>query len=151
VVHDDEVPTVRRAIVEVHEDGLGNLWMKRGVFNSDGTVGWGAAQWYDRGFKPSVALCPYSSSYSSIVEVHEGGDGTLWTHTGNVHSTSIDFFEIVHYDNGFAAKTACFPTRNYDQSQFIGFDGPTLAFEVHQAASGISAEWGSVSSLWNWF
>ncbi|WP_257462768.1 hypothetical protein [Archangium lipolyticum] len=134
-------------IVEVHEDGNGGLWLKRGSFNSDGTVSWSPAQWYDNGYKPAVTLCPYTA----IVEAHEDGNGGLWSHMGNVYWSSIGWETIVKYDNGYSPSLACFPTPNYGSEQFVGADGPTLGFEVHQAGTSPGAEWYRVFNLWNWY
>jgi hypothetical protein len=73
--------------VEVHDGGNGTLWYRTGTL-SNGAIHWNnnnSALQYDHyansGYggqgTPSVSL-----SGTDVVEVHDGGNGTLWDRSG---------------------------------------------------------------------
>jgi hypothetical protein len=80
-------------VVQVHQggqDGGAELWYRTGVVGIDptGKTTWGAAQSYDTGFNPTVAVNQYSTTPGSttVVEVHQAGvnSSALWFHIGTL-------------------------------------------------------------------
>ena len=78
-------------IAQVHEDFSGNLWLRTGTLTPGAsTIAWTAVAPYDRGTQPTIALCSNFGGTPIVVEVHQGGPGTLWYRSGlvdTVHAT----------------------------------------------------------------
>lgn len=77
-------------VIQVHQGGQDNgaaLWYRTGVDQEFSTT-WAAAQRYDTGFNPSVAVDQTggSSTTTTVVEVHQGGvdSSELWYHVGTL-------------------------------------------------------------------
>jgi hypothetical protein len=130
-------------IVEVHQGGDTNnlLWSDFGVIhvNSDETwnVSWSATSQYTGGRAPSVAIC----NNHDVVAVNEGGNGSLWSHTGIITTDSQgnhSFHWIPgtdqQYDNGYKPKISC-------TSPGSGSDVQAQGLEVHEGQDGAGTSW----------
>lgn len=110
-------------LIEVHQGGQDDgaaLWFRAGqiapgeVQPGGSDVTWQAAQEYDSGFNPSVALDQYCSSCAAgsttIVEVHQSQSGAspLWFHIGTFSglgtaTPTVSFGPAMQFDPGFDA------------------------------------------------
>ncbi|MCK6550171.1 hypothetical protein L6R52_30330 [Myxococcota bacterium] len=79
-------------VVEVHDDGRGNLSAWTGVYHADGRVEWVRHARYDTGVRPAIAL----RDDGLVVEVHEDpdhNDDQLWYRVGRLgDDLAIDWF-----------------------------------------------------------
>jgi hypothetical protein len=77
-------------VVEVHRalgpgPQVGPLWFRTGtLLTTDTTITWSGSIQYDNGEAPSVAICSNPGGTPTVVEVHSGGDGTIWLKTGQI-------------------------------------------------------------------
>jgi hypothetical protein len=110
-------------LIEVHQggqDGGAALWYRVGqippgqVQPTGSDVAWQAAQEYNTGFNPAIALDQYCSSCAAgtttIVEVHQAQSGTsqLWFHIGTfgglgTSTPTVSFGPATQFDPGFEA------------------------------------------------
>jgi hypothetical protein len=132
-------------VVEVHQAAAGAsaLWYHVGQVtltnNSTVSYTWGPSYEFDAGSLPSVALCYDWPMMSEVaIEVHQGGNGTLWYSTGVLSGNQIAWNPSTQYDNGYAPSITC------DYS--LEADGPDQAvIEVHQASNPAA---GESTALW---
>jgi hypothetical protein len=86
-------------VVQVHQGGQDSgaqLWYRTGVVGGATTTTWGAAQPYDTGYNPTVAVDQNSTlpSTTTVIEVHQAGvdSSELWYHIGTLtySATSVN-------------------------------------------------------------
>jgi hypothetical protein len=110
-------------MVEVHQGGQDDgaaLWFRAGqtwpsqVEPTGSVIAWQAAQKYDAGFNPAVAVDQYCSSCAAgtttIVEVHQSqaNASELWFHVGTFNglgtsTPTVSFGPATQFDPGFEA------------------------------------------------
>jgi hypothetical protein len=125
-------------VVEVHQlgKGVGPLVYHYGLGNSWGYVRWIGGGTYDQGMSPSVAITqPTANAPSVAIEVHSGGDGTLWYHVGTLTDGGVSWGPSMKYvyDHGYAPS--------------VTTAGGFVA-EVHQATTGkgdLLSNFGSIT------
>jgi len=109
------------SLIEVHQGGQDDgaaLWFRAGqiypspVQPTGSDVTWQAAQRYDAGFNPAIALDQYCSSCAAgtttIVEVHQSQSGSspLWFHIGTLgglatSTPTVSFGPAMQFDPSF--------------------------------------------------
>jgi hypothetical protein len=79
-------------VIEVHDNGDGDLWYWAGELQEDGSIRWMHHGRYDTGTDPAIAM----NDDGLIVEVHEdpdSGDDKLWYRTGRLNENfEIEWF-----------------------------------------------------------
>ena len=115
-------------VVEVHDNGSGDLWYWTGQYGSDGRLTWLRHGKYDTGKTAAVAL----NDSGTLVEVHQSPSGnTLWSHVGHLDGAGeIAWSASARYDTG------TLPT--------VAFTDPagSAVREIHKSQSG--------SQNWDW-
>ena len=110
------------AVVEVHDNGRGDLWYWTGQIDSaHETVRWNGHGRYDSGTDPDIAL----TSSGLVVEVHQSENArTLWYRVGQLRADgqAIEFGDSHRYDDGQAPR--------------IRFTGAQTVEEIHLDRSG---------------
>jgi hypothetical protein len=88
----------QNTVVEVLANVSGELWYRVGAF-SNGDVNFASEGLYDFGANPSITIEPNTRK---VLEVHESGDGQLWTHPGmlNLTNNNITWGTQSQYDWG---------------------------------------------------
>jgi len=115
-------------VVEVHDNGLGDLWYWTGQLQMDGSIRWLRHGRYDTGTDPAVAI----NNEGWIVEVHKSEIApTLWYAVGNLGDDyGIAWGEAEQYDTGVS------PT-----IRFESLSGMSL-HEIHQSEfTGMHWDW----------
>jgi hypothetical protein len=129
--------------IEVHQaqSNFSQLWSAAGTLTltpNSYILQTNSVAQFTSGNNASVAICADGIGDSWVVQVNEGPNGDLWSHTGrfyNEGTAGATFAWITgsdqHYDSGYSPKIAC-------QRQYVpGMQGiPTYGLEVHQAAPG---------------
>jgi hypothetical protein len=91
------------------------------------SINWGSATNYDNGYDPSIAIgVPDGNGNVQVLEVHNGGTGEMWFHTGelNIPNGYITWFPSAYsYGTGNNPSVAICP------------DGAII--EVHEGANGV--------------
>ncbi len=136
-------------IVEIHQSQLGysKLWSSAGtlVLHPGGGYTWTTYNFdqFTSGNNASVAMCTDGDSNIWVVEVNEGSNGSLWSHTGqftNWKEGTPSFSWIAgsdqNYDSGYAPKVSCLLQPIPSQS-----GAPGHGMEVHQGGAGNTKLW----------
>jgi len=92
----------QNTVVEVLANVSGELWYRVGAF-SNGDVNFASEGLYDFGANPSIAVEPNTRK---VIEVHEDGDGQLWTHPGMLNFTNNDISWGTQTQYDWGAKPA---------------------------------------------
>lgn len=128
-------------VVEVHDGSNGTLWYRTGTL-SGGKIIWNngnSAIQYDHyanfgygGYgTPSISL-----SGSTVVEAHDGGDGTLWYRTGTLLSNGqIKWMYWSQYDH-------------YDNFGHGGYGTPSVSFDSNHGGNVVEVHDGGNGILW---
>jgi hypothetical protein len=113
-------------VVEVHDNGSGDLWYWTGQYGADGRLTWLRHGKYDTGRSADVAV----DDNGTVVEVHQAPTGNnLWSRVGHLDGAGeITWSASARYDTGVL------PT--------IAFTDPagTAVREIHKSESG-SQDW----------
>jgi hypothetical protein len=127
-------------VVEVHqaEAGISDLWYHVGTLMYAGynfqTITWGPSYLYGFGNHPSVMV--YNGQ---VIEVHEGGSGTLWYMMGTLGAdNTITWGGSTQFDHGYNPSLTYMPVQ-------AAYGGASTVVEVHQATSPAA---GESSALW---
>jgi hypothetical protein len=114
-------------VVEVHDNGSGDLWYWTGQYGSDGRLTWLRHGKYDTGKSAAVAL----NDTGTLVEVHQAPTGNnLWSHVGHLDAAGeITWSPSAKYDTGALPTVA-----------FTDPGGPAVR-EIHKSPSN-SQNWG---------
>lgn len=115
-------------VVEVHDNGSGDLWYWTGQYGPDGRVTWLRHGKYDTGRTAAVAL----NDNGTLVEVHQAPSGNnLWSHVGHLDAGGeIAWSASAKYDTGVLPTVA-----------FTDPAGATVR-EIHKSPS--------TSQNWDW-
>jgi hypothetical protein len=131
--------------LEVYQatSGLGNLMFQQYLWGTGyGLSTSNAAQTYDHGFHPSVAMGTDSlgNADTTVVEVHQQDTtaGNLWYHTGKWTSGMSGLNGASYYDHGAAPSVAYMVTT-------VGQTGTVI--EVHQQQDGFGPLWYRTGTL----
>jgi hypothetical protein len=97
-------------VVEVHNGtaSAGPLWYKVGHL-SGSALTWGSSYEYDSyGFNPSVAMDATAEANTTVVEVHNGsnGSGPMWYRVGEVVGPTVVWGSSHEYDTGYNPSVA---------------------------------------------
>ncbi|MEV6846318.1 hypothetical protein [Actinoplanes sp. NPDC051411] len=91
-------------VVEVHDNGSGDLWYWTGQYGADGHLTWLRHGQYDTGRSADVAL----NDNGTLVEVHQAPSGNnLWSHVGHLGAGGeISWSASARYDTGVLPTVA---------------------------------------------
>jgi len=92
-------------------------------------IAWGQSAQYDNGMSPAIAI-----QGNVAVELHDGGDGLLWSRVGLISGTAIKWENSVALN-----EVGIFPS--------IAMQSDGTVVQVHQATNGAGSLWYRVGQL----